>query len=90
MNRRELIGAILPLAGIPLLDKGSDVGRSFKVESNAKYEVFVNGDMVDVEAFCKSATNDERGLPPGTPIHVVYLNSNQTMDDAVRIYKVDA
>jgi len=88
MNRRELIKAIIPVAGIPLLVRGQDVGRAFKVEPNAKYVVFLNADKIDPRDFADNAT----GLPPGTAVHAVFLNPNNpndTMDSLIRIYKVD-
>lgn len=85
MNRRELLKAILPVAAVPVLVKGQEVGKAFKVEPDAKYVVFLNADKVDVQAFAEH----ERALPGGTVIHSVYLNSGDTMDEVVRIYKVE-
>ncbi len=89
LNRRDLLKAILPVAASPILVKGQEVGKSFKLESDSKYEVFINGNIVDVESFCRSVPHDQRGIPPGTPVHVVLPYGEQTMDDAIRIFKVN-
>ena len=88
MDRRELLKAILPVAAAPVMVKGQEVGKAFKLDPNARYEVFINGHLVDWESFCKGMPNDQRGLPPYTPVHIVYPHGDQTMDDVIRIYEV--
>jgi hypothetical protein len=85
MNRRELIKAILPIVAIPVMAKGEEVGKKFKIKPDAKYVVFVNADKVDPEDFCRTPGS---GLPEGTPVTPVYLASHESMDDVIRIYEV--
>jgi hypothetical protein len=82
-TRRELLKALPALVGVPLVVKGEDVGRAFKIEPDAKYVVFVNVWLVDLREFCEH----NEAIPPGTVVHAVQPNGDQSMDDVIRIYK---
>jgi hypothetical protein len=85
MDRRELLKAIVPLIGAPVLVKGEEVGKAFKIEPDGKYLVFVNSSMFDhstIEEICNTAP-----LPAGTPVYPIFPY-NEGMDEAIRIFKL--
>lgn len=84
MNRRELLKSLAPLAGIPVIAKGLEVGKAFEIDAKKKYIVFIDPASVDLDAFLSTPGP----LPVGTPIIPVMTSSNHTMDDAIRIYEV--
>lgn len=82
MNRRELLKAVAPLVGIPLMVKGEEIGKAIKTELNAKYIVFINVESgIVINEFCRTAP-----LPPGTWVHMIYPGE-KGMDEAIRIYE---
>ena len=80
-GRRELLKALPALIGTPLMVKGQEVGKAFKIEPDAKYVVFINAGLIDPNDFCEQAT----GLPEGTAVHSVVPSDG--MDEVIRIYK---
>lgn len=85
MNRRHLLKSIASLAAAPVLVKGKEVGKQFAIDPQAKYMVFVDMDMIAPQ----DLANYETALPPGTVIHGVLVQRGKTVDDAIRIYKVE-
>jgi hypothetical protein len=84
MERRKLLSAIAALPAIIVSHKGKEVGQAFKVDSNAKYLVFLNAAVVD-ETFCDPG-DAVPPFPEGTPIYFVHPNID--MDQIARIYKI--
>lgn len=88
MNRRELLKPLAAVALTPLIVKGQEVGKSVAIEpeTKTKYAIFVDGDMVDVYGLIDSLSGT---FPPGTPLYAVLVPRGKTIDDAIRIFKVD-
>jgi hypothetical protein len=85
LDRRNLLKALPALIAAPVVIGGKEVGKSFKVEDDGKYVVFVNAALVDVFEF---ASMEGIGLPVGTPIYAVNPGP-QGMDEVIRIYKTE-
>lgn len=85
LDRRNLLKALPALIGAPILIGGKEVGKSFKVEADGKYVVFVNEALVDVVDF---ASMEGIALPAGTPIYAVNPG-HQGMDEVIRIYETE-
>jgi hypothetical protein len=82
MNRRDILKSLAAIPASVVLYKDKEVGRALKVESNARYIVFLNAEAVDIDEF---ANHPGIPLPQGTPLISVFGD----MENAVRIYKVN-
>jgi len=91
MERRKLLQALTALPAMMIYQKdGEQIGTYHETKPDKNYVVFLNGFLVDVEEFCMpSEYPGPQAIPPGTRIHVIYPNSDQSMDEAIRIYEVD-
>ena len=85
MNRRELLKSLVPLAMIPVALDGKEVAKAIPLDPNAKYIVFIDPAMIDLDSFCRH----QYALPAGTVVYPVNVPSDKTIDEAIRIYKVD-
>ena len=91
-TRRELLRCLTPVLLTPwVLDKAGkaeEIARVVEVKHLGRYLVFLNAAKMDVEQFCQAPLGVKHPLPPGTPVHPVYLRPGESMDDVVRIYEL--
>jgi hypothetical protein len=85
MERRKLLQA---LTALPILTVKEGV-KAIEVKPKKRYIAFVDGMMIDIEKFCSQPWPESFG-DIEMDVHAVYRNSNQSLDDAIRIYEVNS
>lgn len=90
MNRRELLKPLAAIVATPLLIKGEVVGRAIPIDSNKRYIVFVNADLIDASDLCESMSGPQCPFTQPTAVYPVLVPRDMSLDDAIRIYEVPA
>jgi hypothetical protein len=89
MNRRELLKSLAPLAMLPITVNGKEVGKAIQFDPSARYLVFIDPEMINIDSFCEMGTALSM-LPVGTPVHAINVPHGKTIDDAIRIYREES
>lgn len=91
MERRKLLQALTAIPAIVISGKnGEQVGVKYETKTDKRYVVFVNIRQVDIETFCRLPDPGMIPvLPPGTPVHAVYVSDGESMDDLIRLYEIE-
>ena len=84
MNRRELIQALLPVPFVPHLVINGKMSSGSAAIPSGDYLLFIDNETVDMGSFMGVQVPDDVRIT----IIPMKLRHDQTIDDAVRMYKV--
>jgi hypothetical protein len=88
MERRTLLQSLVALPLAPLLIHGSKTASAAVLIPPGHYMIFVDPKMVDIDALMESGADI---LPENVEASIipVRVHGGHTIDDAVRIYKIE-